>query len=1100
MDTCVIAGRACRWLPAVVLLISVALWPGPVWGQDKALTPAERKQLEAEARQLDQEARARFQERKYDDAIRAWEKSLALREKLYPGQDHPTVAASLSSLGAVLHAVSRAAESLPYHERALAMQERLHAKQDHPDVLLCLHNLGVVLRSLGQAGKALPHAERDLAMCARLYPKQDHPRTTQSLLNLGHSLRMLGRPKEALPHFERALAMRERLYPDRDHPDVAVSLNSLGIVLDALGRPGAALPHFRRALAMRERLYPGKDHPDVATSLNSLGLVLHSLGQPRAALPHSERALAMRERFYAKQDHPELANSLNNLAVVLDALNQPGKALPYAERALAMRERLFAGGDHPDVADSLHNLASILSEQGQQARAVPFYKRAVALYDRLQGNRDHPRLAHCLNSLASVLGELGRPAQALPFAERALAMRERLFPNQDHPDLAYSLNSTAVLLDVSGQTAQALPFAERALAMRERLYPGRDHLELARSLNNVGLMLNHLGRPAEALPFAERGLAVRHQLQRQNFLDEAQGLAAATRLPLIRDLYLSASQAGAEPDRVYGQLWHHKAAVTRALQDRRAAVRLALADPKQHQQLRADLDELSLLRGQRSRWLLHPGPDLAERDRQVRQLTEAIEQREHKLGKAFPEGPRRQALDKLGPADLIQRLPGQTAFIDLIRYTHLGKGGQRQLRYVAFVLAPGGAVRRVELEDAAPIDLAVDRWRQAVAGWSAALKPDAQRRLQDEADKQAAELRRLVWVPLAKHLPKEPQAVYVAADGNLARFAFAALPGGKPGTLLLEELAVAAVPHGPYLLEQLLYPPGKADAPGPALVLGDLDYGLADPRSYGPLKGTAAEVKQVTALAGKRPVVTLSGGQATGDRLRTALPGARYAHLATHGFFKEGDFAQEQQRLAEQLKRYEFLEVRATHLAWQGAQSPLAFVGLALAGANTPDRAGPDGGLLAGEAVVDLPLEGLRLAVLSACETGLGHQTGGEAVRNLQLAFHVAGCPDVVASLWQVDDQATAVLMGKFYYELWVKGRPPLEALRQAQLLVYLRPDLVAELSAARAGPPDVHARRRLEVLEQGVRAPAGKGAAGTLPPRTPTRLWAAFVLSGPGR
>jgi CHAT domain-containing protein len=149
--------------------------------------------------------------------------------------------------------------------------------------------------------------------------------------------------------------------------------------------------------------------------------------------------------------------------------------------------------------------------------------------------------------------------------------------------------------------------------------------------------------------------------------------------------------------------------------------------------------------------------------------------------------------------------------------------------------------------------------------------------------------------------------------------------------------------------------------------------------------------------------------------------------------------------------------------------------------------------------LVDLPLEGLRLAVLSACETGLGELTGGEGVRNLQLAFHLAGCPDVVASLWQVNDKATAVLMAKFYHELWAKGRPPVEALREAQLFVYLLPDLVEELAGDDRGPPQVHEARRRAILERGVQAPRAKGEpAGAR--RAPMKLWAAFVLSGTGQ
>src|SRR5439155_123797 len=94
-------------------------------------------------------------------------------------------------------------------------------------------------------------------------------------------------------------------------------------------------------------------------------------------------------------------------------------------------------------------------------------------------------------------------------------------------------------------------------------------------------------------------------------------------------------------------------------------------------------------------------------------------------------------------------------------------------------------------------------------------------------------------------------------------------------------------------------------------------------------------------------------------------------------------------------------------------KSPLGFVGLVLA----------DGEVLTGLALVDLPLENLRLVTLSACETGLGEYTGGEGVQGLQRAFHLAGCPNVVASLWQVNDAATAALMAKFYHELWTNKR-----------------------------------------------------------------------------
>src|SRR5262249_18631665 len=153
-------------------------------------------------------------------------------------------------------------------------------------------------------------------------------------------------------------------------------------------------------------------------------------------------------------------------------------------------------------------------------------------------------------------------------------------------------------------------------------------------------------------------------------------------------------------------------------------------------------------------------------------------------------------------------------------------------------------------------------------------------------------------------------------------------------------------------------------------------------------------------------------------RLKDELPKVRYAHLASHGFFKEDEFSAERKRLSEQLKRWSMpLGDKGTELGGVGVQSPLVYTGLILAGANAPDRAGVGGGVLCGERRVALPVEGLRLAVLSACERGRGELTGGEGVQGLVRAFHLAGCSDVVASLWQVNDKATAALMAKFYHE-----------------------------------------------------------------------------------
>ena len=73
------------------------------------------------------------------------------------------------------------------------------------------------------------------------------------------------------------------------------------------------------------------------------------------------------------------------------------------------------------------------------------------------------------------------------------------------------------------------------------------------------------------------------------------------------------------------------------------------------------------------------------------------------------------------------------------------------------------------------------------------------------------------------------------------------------------------------------------------------------------------------------------------------------------------------------------------------------------------------------------------LAVLSACSTGLGKDARGEGLIGLTSGFMYAGASSVAASLWKVDDQATAELMEQFYANMLQRGMRPAEALRLAQ-------------------------------------------------------------------
>jgi CHAT domain-containing protein len=667
-------------------------------------------------------------------------------------------------------------------------------------------------------------------------------------------------------------------------------------------------------------------------------------------------------------------------------------------------------------------------------------------------------------------------------------MREKLYPEgrfkDGHPDLVDSFVSLGTRLMVWKEYAEALRYYKRALAMNQKLYPESrfkdGHPDLVLNLVVLGDLLQAQGEYAEALPFLERALAMSRRLTARwvSNASEAEALAFVFHNPKTLDHYLSAALRASTPDRiVYAHVWDSRAALTRLLQRRHLAVRAASLTSAEAR----DRWQQLLAARRRLVRLLNPGTDLAARDREIEALTDCKEKLERALAKDLPELPRQDELDRLGPDDLAQLLPTHSVFVDLLPYGRTEKGGGWSYRYLAFVLPPKGKAQCVELGPARDIDDALRYWRAAIE--------------KREDSPAAARLRKIVWEPIAEKMPAGTKAVFLSPDGVLARLPWAALPGREPDTVLLQEYALAVVPHGPFLLEHLRYPFQPQKGRDGLLALGGI---------HPELPATAAEVRQAVALAGKRPVVALDRDSAIPSRVLAELPRARYAHLATHGFFHEKLLTEERRRIRKQLDAYQFNKESVTQRIGLGVRNPLTYTGLLVAEAKGPDRidaaaglavgwsaaltpalASPDkDGVVHGEALVELPLEGLELAVLSACETGLGDLTEGEGTTGLQRAFHLAGCPNVVASLWKVNDRATAALMAVFYHQLWVEKKSPLEALRIAQLTVYLHPERIDDL-ADRSAPEFKEAPEPKDPREK--------------PKRSPAKLWAGFVLSGTG-
>jgi CHAT domain-containing protein len=173
------------------------------------------------------------------------------------------------------------------------------------------------------------------------------------------------------------------------------------------------------------------------------------------------------------------------------------------------------------------------------------------------------------------------------------------------------------------------------------------------------------------------------------------------------------------------------------------------------------------------------------------------------------------------------------------------------------------------------------------------------------------------------------------------------------------------------------------------------------------------------------------------------LPDSRTEVENITGLLPEGQFLKvlgfETQRerfleLVPELAQYQILHI-ATHSIEDQVFPELSSLVFSLA----DEKGQPRNGLLTYYEISDLDLP-LDMVVLSACRTGSGKEIKGEGVLGLGRAFLHAGVSRVVVSLWDVDDEATAYLMQRFYEGMFHRDLSPPEALRQARLAVRSQP------------------------------------------------------------
>ena len=438
-----------------------------------------------------------------DAALVHAQAAITLVKLAYGDKDSPEKAGSLSDLARCLDAAGRSTEALPLHEEVLAMRERIYPG-DNTNIAAALDSLAGCQRRLGRTAGALPNFEAATAMDRRIY-KGDHPDVAANLNNLAECLAGLDRYAEALPRYEESVAMYQRIY-NGDTPLLAVSLGNLGYCLRQLGREPEALPVIEAALAMDRRIYKG-DHPYLAAALGNFADCLADLGRPAAALTNLEASLAMYQRIY-KGDHPNVAGCLYDIGDTLRVLGRFDEALPKYESALAMNRRIYQG-DHPNIESALDGLALTLDSAGRPADALPRHEENLAMCQRLFPG-DQVDKCRALNNYALCLEHLGRWSEALTNYEASVAMLRRL-EKWDDNNVSRILNHVGDCLYVMDRLDDARQQYEEAMAIYQRIataQPGNNtvKLGLAKSQQKLGDVLAEMGNTREAMASYQSGM------------------------------------------------------------------------------------------------------------------------------------------------------------------------------------------------------------------------------------------------------------------------------------------------------------------------------------------------------------------------------------------------------------------------------------------------------------------------------------------------------------------------------------------------------------------------------------------------------------------
>jgi CHAT domain-containing protein len=835
-------------------------------------------------------------------------------------------------------------------------------------------------------------------------PSADQSTISAAWNDAGSSYLQRYRARREESDLNRALELfRQAVEATPGHPNLAGHLNNLGIgLINTFGRTGRtedleeAITVYRQAV---EATPPG--HSNLAIYLSNLGIGLSNRFECTGRTEDLEESITVcRQAVKATPPgHPDLAGRLSNLGIrLINTFRRTGRTEDLEESITVFRQAVEATPEcHSNLAIYLNNLGNgLMNSFGLTGRmedleeAIRVYRQAVKATPP-----GHLDLAGRLSNLGIGLrNRFGRTGRTEDLEEAITVFRQAVEATPPgHPNLAMYLNNLGIgLRNRFGRTGRTEDLEEGIGSYRLACDLGlhsapEETLRAGRNWQRWAFQRGSWAEVVEAYDFVEKGMEVRlsHQFSRADksfSLGGVQGLAAQASYAQLKLGRLDQAVEALEA----GRALLMREALERRRRDLHFLKELGYADLYQDfLEASGRYDALLAQAGSETR----PSDWMQQVDRASGEIQSAAESIRTSAGVKHP-----QYRFFLKPLPL-QETQDQAHDSPLVYLAATSSEG------MALIVNATGLkwIELPELTDAALRETLIGKDAEALGGYLGAYNEwrNGDSNAFDAWSNALDETARWLWDVVMRRIMAK-----LAAEG-ITRAVL--VPTGLLGLLPLHAawMEDSSLPAGRrYALDDctFIYAPSAqalyharqgADRPADALLVVE--------NPDGSMKFTGPEVKSVLSHFPGRSVHLLRA-QATKKSVVRAVGSSSVLHFSGHGLAGWGEAESSRLKLADD-------DLTLTEL-------------------------------------FDMHLDQARLAVLSACETGVpGTELPDEAVL-LPSAWMQAGVPGVVGSLWSVDDMSTAMLMARFY-DLWRDEHlSPPEALRQAQ--IWLRDGTVKDL------------------------------------------------------